>query len=315
MGDEPHVGLVDPHPERDRRRHHHVLGGDERGLVALANVAVEPGVIGECLAAARSKLLGQFLGRVAAGGIDDPRPRLVLEQHFQLACDPVARSDVIADVGPVEAGDDHPVGGDPELDQYVLARAPVGGRGQSQARHRAMLVEQRQQQAIVGAEVMPPFGNAMRLVDREQGDLDFSEQAMEVAGRRPLGCDIEQVEFPAPQCFADATWIGAHTGQRRRSDPERIGAAHLVMHQRNQWRDDDPGAPPFKRGQLIAERLARPGRHHRQRMLSRHRPLDDNALHPAKGGETETLMEQRLEAHSPISSSSRSAACRAHSWE
>ena len=37
MGDEPDVGLVDAHPERDRRNHHHVFGCDERRLVALAD--------------------------------------------------------------------------------------------------------------------------------------------------------------------------------------------------------------------------------------------------------------------------------------
>jgi len=36
MRDEPHVGLVDSHPEGDRGADHHVLARDERRLVRRA---------------------------------------------------------------------------------------------------------------------------------------------------------------------------------------------------------------------------------------------------------------------------------------
>ena len=97
-----------------------------------------------------------------------PGPGWRGEQRLQLRADAVARADVIADVGPVEAGDDQPVLGDAELGEDVGAGARVGGRGQRQPRHVAMGVEQRPQQAIVGAEVVAPFADAMRLVDRDQ---------------------------------------------------------------------------------------------------------------------------------------------------
>ena len=87
---------------------------------------------------------------------------------MQLLADPVARADVIADVGPVEAGDDQPVRRDSELGEDVGAGARVGGRGQREPRHLGMVVEQRPQLAIVGPEVVAPFADAMRLVDRDQ---------------------------------------------------------------------------------------------------------------------------------------------------
>ena len=43
----------------------------------------------------------------------------------------------------------------------------------------AVLVEQRFEQAIVGPEVMPPFADAMRLVDRDQRKIDPVDQAAE----------------------------------------------------------------------------------------------------------------------------------------
>ena len=58
--------------------------------------------------------------------------------------------------------------GNAELGEDVGAGARVGGRGQRQARHVGMVVEQRPELAIVGAEVVAPFADAMRLVDRDQ---------------------------------------------------------------------------------------------------------------------------------------------------
>ena len=75
VGDEAHVGLVDPHPEGDRRGDDHVFGRDEGRLVALAHRAVEPGVIGARRAPGAAELLGDLLGRDAAGGVDDARAR------------------------------------------------------------------------------------------------------------------------------------------------------------------------------------------------------------------------------------------------
>ena len=47
VGDDPHVGLVDAHPKRDRGGDHHLLGIDECRLVAGAHLRLEPGVIGQ----------------------------------------------------------------------------------------------------------------------------------------------------------------------------------------------------------------------------------------------------------------------------
>ena len=124
MGDEAHVGLVDAHAEGDRRDHHHLLGRDERGLVAGAHRRLEPGMIRQDGPAGRAELLGELLGLVAARRIDDARPRLLGEQRLELARDAVARADMVADIGPVEAGDDQAVLGNAELDEDVRAGAP-----------------------------------------------------------------------------------------------------------------------------------------------------------------------------------------------
>ena len=153
-----------------------------------------------------------------------PGPGWSAHQRLDLLRRPVARADMVADVGPVEAGDDQPVFGNAELDEDVGARALVGGRGQRQPRHFAMLVEQRQQQAVVGPEIMAPFGNAMRLVDREQGDVGFLQQPRETLGRRPLGRDVEQVELAIAKRVADRARVLAGAGQRGGAEAEAVGA-------------------------------------------------------------------------------------------
>ena len=155
----------------------------------------------------------------------------------------------------------------------------------------------RQQQAIIGAEVMPPFGHAMRLVDRDQRQHFLVDQLAESLGRRPLGRDIEQVEIAVAEPL-DRLLRGfaSARGQRRRLDAIALGRSDLVVHQRDQRRDDQRGPAPRQRRQLVAERLARPGRHHRQRMLARHHPLDHLLLHPAKVGKAEPVVENLMHA-------------------
>ena len=70
-----------------------------------------------------------------------------------------------------------------------------------------------------------------------------------------------------------------------------IGGADLIMHQRDQRRDNDTGPLKNNRRQLIAERLARPCRHHSEGPFPRHDAVNDLRLHPAKGGEAEGGMK------------------------
>ena len=160
--------------------------------------------------------------------------------------------------------------------------------------HVAEAVEQGPQQAIVGAEVVAPFADAMRLVDREQGDLGLLEQLREAFAAGAFGGDVEQVELAVAQRVADGARILAEAGQRGGADPERLGRADLVVHQRDQRRDDDPGAGPRERGQLVGQRLARAGRHHREDVLARHGARDDLFLHPAEVREAEAVVENLM---------------------
>ncbi|KIU01481.1 hypothetical protein QU38_01395, partial [Staphylococcus aureus] len=123
MGDEAHVGLVDPHAEGDRGDDHHLLRGDERRLVAAADFAVQPGMIGQHRPAGLGgKLLGQLLHPGAGLGIDDAGARRLCDQVDHLPRRVLARGDRVADIGPGEAGD-----GQPFLRQPPLLGGGGGG--------------------------------------------------------------------------------------------------------------------------------------------------------------------------------------------
>jgi hypothetical protein len=126
-------------------------------------------MISERVTAGCGQLLRDTLRFVAARRIDDSRTRLRASKQLQLAVDAVARTHMVADVRPVEAGDDQAVRGNAEL-AGCRPRARVGGRGQRQPRN-VRCSSSRAAAADSRAGSRAPFADAMRLVDRDQGQV------------------------------------------------------------------------------------------------------------------------------------------------
>ena len=244
-------------------------------------------MIGNRRSAGRGKLLGDPFRLVAARGIDDARARLAGEQRFQLRIQTVARADVVADVRTVEAGDDQPVLGNAELRQDVGSRPRVGGCGQREPRHVGIVVEQRAELAIIGPEIVAPFADAMRFVDGDQRQVHAADQTAEGFARRTLRRDVQQVQFAGLEPLDGLFAVGIGRSQRSGPQADRIRASDLVVHQRDQRGNDERSAFAGDRGKLIAERLARAGRHHRERVLAGKNAVDDLFLHAAEMIEAE----------------------------
>ena len=108
VGDRPHVGLVDAHPEGVRRHDDLGLAAHEARLRRRALVAAQAGVVGDDLRAQLAReLRGQPLGLRPRAGVDDRRARPGLAQRGQQAAALVGRGraahDGEAQVGAVEA--------------------------------------------------------------------------------------------------------------------------------------------------------------------------------------------------------------------
>ena len=179
--------------------------------------------------------------------------------------------------------------------QDVPARGLVGGRGQRHDLNAGELGGEISQIEIVGAEIVPPLRDAVRLVDGEQRDARFQEHRPGVVERQPLGRDVEQAQVPAPD--------GVEQGSRfpRGCSPELSAPAampkalelrHLVAHQRDQRRDHDGQPVAQQRRQLIAERLAAARRHHREHVPALKDRGDNIPLSRAEIREPEGLAQR-----------------------
>ena len=187
-----------------------------------------------------------------------------LRVHIQFRTHPVKQ------IRAIERSDQHRRVREPELLDDVAAHALGRGRGVGvNARARKTRLQLREP-AIFGPEIMSPLADAVRLVDREAGNLQARRELEKSRRQQPLRRDEYKMMPAAGELALDVTnfhLIHAAMNRRRRiaGQPQRID---LVLHQRDKRRDHDVGAPSDRRRHLVAERLAAPGRHHDQRVAA-----------------------------------------------
>ena len=105
-------------------------------------------------------------------------------------------------------------------------------------------------------------------------------------GVEPLGRDVEQVELAGEVGALDsgrarpACWRGVEVGGAHADAHEGVD---LVVHERDERRDDDAGALAQQRGDLVAEALAAAGRHEHDRVAAAGDLVDDLGLLAAEG--------------------------------
>ena len=109
----------------------------------------------------------------------------------------------------------------------------------------------------------------MRLVDGEERRAGARQEVFEAIAGGALGGHVAEIEvarcepvlhrLPLPTAQAGVEDGGPHA--------ELLQRVHLVLHQRNEGRNDDPGPAPHHRRNLVAERLAAARRHQHQRIV------------------------------------------------
>ncbi len=266
----------------------------------------------------RQSALGQpgrgLLGCTPRHAVDDAGVLrvLVADEIEQLVARALLRADAIADVGAVEAGDEGLAAVGQELVGDLAPGALVGGGGERDARHVGEALAQHAELQVLGAEIVAPLRHAVRLVDREQRDLDALELRQRARLQQALGRDVEEIQLAGgeralglaalglAQCRVEAG--GGHAVVAQRLD--------LVAHQRDQRRDHHRGAGAQQRGHLVAQRLAAAGGHEHQRVAPGEHGVDDGALlaaevveaeHPAQEVERGVLCRLRGPGHVAVS--------------
>jgi len=116
----------------------------------------------------------------------------------------------------------------------------------------------------------------VRLVHRDEGRLRAAQPVQEAVHHEALGRDVEQLHAAGVDGAHDGRTLGAilaavDHGRRHAGLAQPV---HLILHQRDQGRDDD-GEPAQVRGRrLVAERLAAAGGQDDERVTAGQNTVD-----------------------------------------
>ena len=270
MDDVAHVGLVHAHAEGVGGDHHGRLAEHEATLDGGPRLRRHAGVVGLSPHAARAQIIGHLLHVATRAHVDDaalPGPlRDVSSQPLPPLGDARQRHDREAQVGAVERRHHLPrIAGDAEPFEDVASHLRVRRGREREGARVAQLLAQAAQHEVVGAEVVPPVRDAMRLVDRQQPYAGAAQPGDQPLVAQPLGREVEQRHAALDEVEVAGVAVGArHVGvDEGGADAGGVQALHLVLHERDQRRDDER-TPDIERRQHVAEALATAGGHDRQ---------------------------------------------------
>ncbi len=281
-------GLSTPMPKALVAQITRTSSARKRRWTSARGRALEAGVVGGGLLAERlGERGGELLGARARARVDDRRQRVLGAQRLdqqRLLLVAGRAGDGEGDVRPVEARG-HAQRARAGASRRTMSPATCGRgrRGRGHDRARAEVARGVREAEVVGTEVVPPLGDAVRLVDHEQADVDAGHALEEAAARRSARARRRAGAATPAAAALERRGVGARVllGVDERdpvAEPARGERLDLVLHQRHQRRDDDREVVAQQRRQLVAERLARARGHHHQHVAIRERRLAGLAL-------------------------------------
>ena len=210
--------------------------------------------------------------------------------------------------GPVEAGRDRTGSRSPSRATMSSATCGVAVAVEATIASRAEPARGVGEPEVVGPEVVAPLRDAVRLVDDEEPDLRLPDPLEEAGRGEALGRDVEQPRAPgrprgrAPRRFAAASCCALTSATLPGRDA--LQRLDLVLHQRDERRDDEREVRAHERGQLVAERLARAGGHDDEHVAARERRLHRLRC-PGRNARSRTPRAARPRARSPARTAGR----------
>ena len=181
-----------------------------------------------------------------------------------------------------------------QLADDVRAHVAGGGGRERDGGRRAEPLAHVADAEIARAEVVAPFADAMRLVHREQRHADRAQPLGRAAHVEALGRHVEQLDLTALRARKPARHLGA--GQRRVDERGRQIArgerVDLILHQRDERRDDHGESREHERGHLEAQRFAAAGGQDHERVALLQHRLDGALLSGAKVGVAEARAQE-----------------------
>ena len=297
MQNKANVRLIDAHAEGDGRHHDLRVVADERLLIALPRRVLHSGVIrlhGKMLPRER---VGHVLDLLARRAIDDAGLiRKLRQKVHRLPHRLRLLPDLQKKIFPVETGEKRVRIGETQalLDVLLDARRRGGGQGHADGLRKARPAFDKL--PVFGAEIMPPFRNAMRFVNHQCIHALRRQQRERSRHQQRFWRKVEQFDF-VPRDAGDVLAVRFRRKraiQRDRRNAKRGQLLDLIFHQGNERRHHDGQAVKNQRRNLVAERLSAAGRHNHQRIFPRQDVFDDFLLQRAKCVIAENGFEQRF---------------------
>ena len=216
-----------------------------------------------------------------------------------------ARDDAEGEVRAVEAGRDADRVAQPEALGDVVGDLRRGRRGRGDDRLGLQPARGVGEAEVVRPEVVAPLRDAVRLVDDEQPDLRGLHRLQERRRGEALGRDVEQAQLAGGGGLQRGAVVGGvalGVDERDAAGRDLRQRLDLVLHERDERRDDERHVVAHERGQLVAQRLAGAGRHDDEHVARGRadRGADGVLLAGAEGVEAEGLTQGDGRIHGDV---------------
>ena len=295
MDHERDVRLVDPHAEGVGRDHHRNAVENEILLIFPSDFGVEPGVVFRRRDPRFEEFFLDLLDGFARRAVDDAVFTLFSADDREQFLKTVFRSvNLEAQVRTIKSRRDPQRRTQTERILNIVLDLGGGGRGERRD-HGAIAerVDEFGDFQVTRAKILPPLGDAMRLVDGEQIHLDRPTGVEKCGGNQPLRRDVDDLIQPPFEVLDRLVVLRRRqrTVQIRRADAVLRQGVDLILHQGDQGRHDQSDPSEQERRHLIAKRFPRPGRHHAEDVPPRQNGVDRLLLPAAEGRVAEILFQ------------------------
>lgn len=146
----------------------------------------------------------------------------------------------VADIGTVKAADLNEGIVKPEQTHNIQPGGVIGGGRERHKRQCRETLTQLTQRGIFRAEIMPPLGNTVRFIYRQQYRVPVRQIIKEVIQHQALGRNVQQADLPATAACHHLlllfTALGGVQTRRRYTVCQQL--IDLVFHQGNQRRNN-----------------------------------------------------------------------------
>ena len=202
-----------------------------------------------------------------------------------LALEPGAGPHPVDEIRSVERPDQHLGVAQRELGDDVVTHLPGRGGREGVDGERWKVVAKSSQPPKLRPELVSPLADAVGLVNRHEPDtprVESCAKCVSALADQPLRGDVEQAAPSGVEIGVDRAPLirRQRAVERRGRHTARHQTVHLVLHQRDERRDDQPetAVRPHQRRHLEAQRLAAAGGQHDDAVAPVEVRLDRGAL-------------------------------------